>query len=99
MRQVNIRPEAILLESEGKNTAPAAILAALHCTRNESDSVMLILPADHLIENSEKFSKAISSAAKIASVAKLETFGIVPTGPETGYGNIRVAKTFRQISD
>jgi mannose-1-phosphate guanylyltransferase/mannose-6-phosphate isomerase len=82
----------ILLEPAGRNTAPAVAVAALAATqdaeRNE-DPVLLVLPADHVIRDRAAFHRAIAIGAAAAAEGRLVTFGIVPTGPETGYGYIR----------
>ena len=79
----------ILVEPQGKNTAPALALAAAHLLSRDSDAVMAVLPADHIIGAPEKFLAEISSAAEIANSKRLlVTFGIRPTRPETGFGYI-----------
>ncbi|PKL40260.1 MAG: mannose-1-phosphate guanylyltransferase/mannose-6-phosphate isomerase [Candidatus Riflebacteria bacterium HGW-Riflebacteria-1] len=90
MRQIDCRPEAIILEPVGRNTAPAVAVAALH--GEKADSIMLVLPADHVIRNHQAFHAAINCGLAAAEAGKLVTFGIVPTAPETGYGYIRSAK-------
>jgi len=78
-----------LLEPSGRNTAPAIAAAALHAARHAGeDTVLLALPADHLILNQDSFAKAVASAVKLAQDGWLVTFGITPTRPETGYGYI-----------
>jgi len=78
-----------LLEPVGRNTAPAIAAAALHAaTHYGSDTVLLILPADHLIVNQSGFANAVASAAQLARDGWLVTFGVEPTAPETGYGYI-----------
>jgi len=78
-----------LLEPSGRNTAPAIAAAALHAARHAGeDTVLLALPADHLILNQDRFAKAVASAVKLARDGCLVTFGITPTRPETGYGYI-----------
>jgi len=80
---------AILLESTGRNTAPAICGAVEYCRRNgEEDVVMLVMPADHIVKNTGNFKKAVADAAELAVAGSLVTFGIVPTHPETGYGYI-----------
>lgn len=96
LRQVNIQADTIILEPEGRNTAPAATLAALHIIRDQKDSTMLVLPADHLIEDIESFHGAVEAAAKIAQTNNLATFGVVPKGPETGYGYIKKGEPYEQ---
>ncbi|PLX81385.1 MAG: mannose-1-phosphate guanylyltransferase/mannose-6-phosphate isomerase [Desulfuromonas sp.] len=89
LRQIDVAPEAIILEPEGRNTAPAVALAALQALSDEEDPLLLILPADHAIADREAFKEAIESAAVLAAAGSLVTFGIVPDSPETGYGYIR----------
>ena len=75
----------IITEPVGRNTAPAITLAALS---NQEERLMLILPADHVIDNTDKFNKILIQATSIANDDKLVTFGIVPNEPNTGYGYI-----------
>lgn len=82
-------PARMILEPFGRNTAPAAAVAALELTRNGEDALMLLLPADHVIENTAAFHTAVKHAAALAEGGSLVTFGIVPDSPETGYGYIR----------
>lgn len=84
---------AFLLEPFGRNTAPAVGLAAHHvAARFGRDAVMLVLPADHLIEDLQHFSAAVAHAARLAGQGYLVTFGIQPTAPETGFGYIHAGK-------
>ncbi|MDH5712227.1 MAG: mannose-1-phosphate guanylyltransferase, partial [Gammaproteobacteria bacterium] len=86
LRQIGKPAGSIMLEPEGRNTAPALCLAALVA---KPDAILLVMPADHVIVNIQAFQQAISEAAKLAEQDYLVTFGIKPTGPETGYGYIR----------
>jgi mannose-1-phosphate guanylyltransferase/mannose-6-phosphate isomerase len=79
----------ILLEPEGRNTAPAAALAALLEAECNPEIVLLIMPADHVIRDVAAFQAAVGTAMQAAADGKLVTFGIVPTHPETGYGYIK----------
>ncbi|MEZ5530458.1 MAG: mannose-1-phosphate guanylyltransferase/mannose-6-phosphate isomerase, partial [Porticoccaceae bacterium] len=82
----------ILLEPEGRNTAPALALAACYALENAeegSDPVLLVLAADHAIKDPQSFQSAVTQAMHYAIQDKLVTFGIVPSAPETGYGYIR----------
>ncbi|MCR2306800.1 sugar phosphate nucleotidyltransferase, partial [Salmonella enterica] len=83
--------ENIILEPAGRNTAPAIALAALAAKRHspESDPLMLVLAADHVIADEDAFRAAVRNAMPYAEAGKLVTFGIVPDLPETGYGYIR----------
>ena len=78
----------IILEPEGRNTAPAVALAALHAIAVDPDVVLLVMPADHVIKDVAAFETAVARGVVVAEDGKLVTFGIVPTVPETGYGYI-----------
>ncbi len=89
MLQLGEENAAILLEPEGKNTAPAIAVAAIQALKQDEDVLMLVLAADHVIENKDAFHQAIAQAEKLAMDGYLTTFGIVPTAAETGYGYIQ----------
>ncbi|RXK88643.1 mannose-1-phosphate guanylyltransferase/mannose-6-phosphate isomerase [Chlorobaculum sp. 24CR] len=89
LRQIGVVEEAIILEPVGRNTAPAAAVAALMLAEKHPGSLMLIMPADHVILDQKAFAESIESARTAAESGSLVTFGIVPDGPETGYGYIR----------
>ncbi len=89
MLQIGCTPASIILEPVGRNTAPAVALAALQALSNGDDPLLLILPADHVIENAAALCATIEAGIPAASKDALLTFGIVPTGPETGYGYIK----------
>ncbi len=83
-------PDAgLILEPVGRNTAPATAVAALQLTADGGDPILFVMPADHVIRNEQAFSDAVDLAAGFAEQGYLLTFGIDPTGPETGYGYIR----------
>lgn len=94
LRNMKVSAEAIILEPEGKNTAPALTLAAL--ALQQQDCVMLVMPADHVIQNIAAFHQVISQAAKLAEQGYVVTFGIVPERAETGYGYIEQGKAIDQ---
>lgn len=89
----------ILLEPEGRNTAPAVALAALRAFQDEDDPLLLVLAADHAIGDVAAFQTAIKAAVPYAQKGKLVTYGIVPQGPETGYGYIRVGAELNNLGD
>uniref|UniRef100_UPI00389026E8 mannose-1-phosphate guanylyltransferase n=1 Tax=Klebsiella quasipneumoniae TaxID=1463165 RepID=UPI00389026E8 len=89
LRQLNRLSNNIILEPVGRNTAPAIALAALQATRHGDDPLMLVLAADHIINNQPVFHDAIRVAEQYADEGHLVTFGIVPNAPETGYGYIQ----------
>ena len=91
LRQVGCTPAAIVLEPVGRNTAPAIAVAALQATADGADPLLLVLPSDHAVRDREGFHRAVRTASAAAGQGRLVTFGIVPTGPETGYGYIKAA--------
>ena len=88
LRQLGMDGASILLEPVGRNTAPAIALAALQAIEEADDPLLLVLAADHLIQDVAAFHASIRTALPLAADGKLVTFGIVPTHPETGYGYI-----------
>ena len=94
MREINVKPKSILLEPFGKNTAPSILLAALKSLEIENDPHLLILSADHQINNKKKFRDLIEIGKIYSEDHKLVTFGVIPSSPETGYGYIKTEKPF-----
>ena len=92
MRQINIFPKSIILEPFGRNTAPAITVASIKALEKDDNPILLILPADHAIGDEEGFIKTIQNGILIAEKDKIVTFGVPPTGPETGYGYIECEK-------
>jgi mannose-1-phosphate guanylyltransferase / mannose-6-phosphate isomerase len=90
LAQVGVTPEAMVLEPEGRNTMPAAAVAALLVAeRFGPDAMLLLLPSDHLVRDEAAFHAAVETAAAAAGTGQLITFGIAPNAPETGFGYIR----------
>ena len=89
LRDLGLKDLQIILEPEGRNTAPAACIASLEAMKNDDQSLILVLPADHLIQDVEGFGRAIETGLQMAEQDKLVTFGITPTKAETGYGYIK----------
>lgn len=89
VRALDVKPMAIVLEPFGRNTAPAAAVAAIALTASEPDALMLVMPSDHAINDLKSFYGAIDRAAAAARAGKLVTFGIEADRPETGYGYIK----------
>ncbi len=89
LRQAGCKPAAVLLEPVGRNTAPAIAVAALQAIADGGDPLLLVLPSDHVIRHADAFREAVADATPAALSGQLVTFGIVPTGPETGYGYIK----------
>ena len=85
-----------LLEPTGRNTAPAIAMAAFHIAATHGpDTELLVLPADHLIEDIAAFASAVEIARSLAGSGSLVTFGIPPTHAETGYGYIECSEILR----
>lgn len=105
LRQADLEAAAILLEPEGRNTAPAAAIAALVAQKEDPAAVLALLPADHLVAEAATLSSLLQRAAAVAAgegpsetgkaAGRLVTFGIVPDRPETGYGYIRVGQALQ----
>lgn len=79
----------MLIEPEGRNTAPAIGLAAVYIRKQSPDAVMAVMPSDHVILNSDAFRTVLRQAEKVAKKGYLTTIGIIPNRPETGYGYIK----------
>ena len=90
LRQRQVTAAAIILEPEGRNTAPAVALAALHAVATAPDAVLLVLPADHVIRDPGAFVGAVRCGQAAAASGTLITFGVVPDAPHTGYGYLRL---------
>jgi mannose-1-phosphate guanylyltransferase/mannose-6-phosphate isomerase len=86
LRNIDVHPEQIVLEPIGRNTAPAAAIAALMAPE---EALLLVLPADHFISETTKFCQTVIEGIPLAEQNNLVTFGIVPNSPETGYGYIK----------
>lgn len=89
IQAVGISPKTIVLEPVGRNTAPAAAVAALLLSEQSPDTLMLLAPSDHVIDDVAGFLAAIRIGAAAAATGRLVTFGIRPTRAETGYGYIK----------
>lgn len=92
LREIDVKADALLLEPVGRNTAPALTLAAIANRELGNDDVLLVMPADHVIRDTESFKNALSEGTLLAEQDYLVTFGIVPDRPETGYGYIEQGK-------
>jgi mannose-1-phosphate guanylyltransferase/mannose-6-phosphate isomerase len=91
LRVLDVSNPAILLEPVGRNTAPAIAAAALQAMATGGDPLLLVLPSDHVIADAPAFRAAVMVASAAAEQGALVTFGIVPTGAETGFGYIQAA--------
>ena len=85
-------PGGIIIEPEGRNTAPAILAAALWLAQKDPTAVMLVCPSDHVIPDSAAFQRAVLAALPSAEAGQLVTFGILPVSPETGYGYLELAR-------
>ncbi|TCK18097.1 mannose-1-phosphate guanylyltransferase/mannose-6-phosphate isomerase [Thiogranum longum] len=92
VRALDKEAEAIMLEPEGRNTAPALTLAALHLAGKDPDAVMVVMPADHVIPDRASFTETVERGGELAQKGYLVTFGVVADKPETGYGYINRGK-------
>ena len=88
LRKIDIKNADILLEPLARDTAPAITTACLKAVENNEDPIIVILPADHIVEDEKCFTKVLSKAIYYAELGKIVTFGITPNKPETGYGYI-----------
>ena len=84
--EAGIAPAGILIEPEGRNTAPAAIAAALFVAARDPEGLVLLVPSDHAVTDPEAFRAAVMQARPAADEGRIVTFGIKPSRPETGYG-------------
>ncbi|NSX56544.1 mannose-1-phosphate guanylyltransferase/mannose-6-phosphate isomerase [Parasulfitobacter algicola] len=98
MSEIGIDPGAILIEPDGRNTAPAILAAALWLERIDPDVLMLIAPADHVIPDGDAFGAAVSAGVDAAKSGQLVTFGIKPTHAETGYGYLELSEKTADFS-
>lgn len=97
LRQAGIEDAQILLEPEGRNTAPAAAVASLFVQeRHGPEALVFLMSADHLIPDLAAFNEAVATAATVARAGYLTTFGIKPTRAETGYGYLHRGEALPQ---
>jgi len=99
LREIPSVSAKLLLEPEGKNTAPALTLAALQALKNGDDPILVVTPADQTVQNAEAFIGAIQSAVKVADSGVIAILGIKPTGPETGFGYIKQSGAASNLGD
>ena len=88
LRSLEVTPREIMIEPMGRNTAPAAAVAAIRLSIENPSALMLVLPSDHVVDNNRAFLAAIETAEAAAEAGRLVTFGITPERAETGYGYI-----------
>lgn len=86
MAALGIAPQTLMIEPEGRNTAPAAVAAALMLTRNDPEALMLVAPSDHLVPDAQAFRAVVALGVAAAREGRIVTFGIAPSRAETGFG-------------
>ncbi len=89
--------ENFIVEPEGRGTAPAIGLGAIHLLRQDPDAVMAVLTADHFITEVERFRQTLTAAAQVAAAGRLVTLGIRPSSPSTGYGYIEQGESLDTV--
>lgn len=90
LAEIGIDPAAVLIEPEGRNTAPAVLAAALWLADKDPDALMLVAPSDHVVPNGAAFRAAVEAGKAACEAGDLVTFGIKPDRPETGYGYLEL---------
>ncbi|MGO4852937.1 mannose-1-phosphate guanylyltransferase/mannose-6-phosphate isomerase [Phaeovulum sp. W22_SRMD_FR3] len=93
LAELGIDPGAVLIEPEGRNTAPAVLAAALYAQSNDPEAVLLVMPSDHEIPDSAAFKAAVARGLPALAEGRIVTFGITPSRPETGYGYLELAQS------
>jgi len=93
LRELKNLQATLLLESSGRNTAPALTIAALQAIEEGDDPILVVTPADQTVANKEAFATALHQAVQIAKEGAIAILGITPTAPETGYGYIKTSNT------
>jgi len=89
MQAIGVTPKAIVLEPMGRNTAPAAAIAALMIAEENPAGIVLLLSSDHVVTDEAAFRAAVANATAAARQGRIVTFGMTPDAPETGYGYIQ----------
>lgn len=98
LSEVNMKPMGIMIEPEGRNTAPAAIAAALFAAREDPATLILLVPSDHAVADPDAFRKAVNMGRVAAEAGQIVTFGISPARAETGYGWLEMGEaTFEGV--
>ena len=92
LAKCQIDPGAVMIEPEGRDTAPAVLAAALYLQKSDPDAMMLVAPSDHVLPDVEAFHAAVEAAKAAAQEGQLVTFGITPQTPETGYGYLELSQ-------
>lgn len=98
LQEITAQEADVIIEPEGKNTAPAILVAALHVASREPSGVMVVMPSDHYIPEQETFTVMIKDAAENIQEGQIICLGVQPSRVETGYGYIKVNDTGKKIS-
>lgn len=91
LQGAGIDPGAVLIEPEGRNTAPAVLAATIYASKRDPEATILIVPSDHVIPDTLAFHGAICEGLKETANGRIVTFGVTPTRPETGYGYLELS--------
>ena len=91
--EIKTKPNAILIEPNSRNTAPAILAAASYAALDDPEAILLVAPSDHLIPDIKAFHKAIEQGLKAIADGQLVTFGVKPTHAETAYGYLKISKS------
>ncbi len=92
LAETDVEGGTVLVEPEGRNTAPAVLAAALHLAKTNPQALMLVAPSDHVIPDAAAFRACVEIGRLVAEAGGLVTFGIAPDRPETGYGYLELAE-------
>ncbi|MDC0739695.1 mannose-1-phosphate guanylyltransferase/mannose-6-phosphate isomerase [Cognatishimia sp. SS12] len=93
LQAIGIDPGAIVIEPEGRNTAPAVLAAALRAHADDAEAILLVAPSDHVVPDAAAFRAAVAKGLDAVARGQLVTFGITPTHAETAYGYLELAET------
>ncbi len=99
LQQINLSQSSIILEPVARNTAPAALIAALQTAKHDENSLILLMPSDHVINDQAGFQQTIKQGMQAAQNNHIVTFGIKPASPETGYGYIETGGNTGEVLD
>ena len=99
LQEVGIEEADVIIEPEGKNTAPAILVAAMHVASRDPSGVMVVMPSDHYIPDQDAFTSMVQDAAENIQEDQIICLGVHPSRPETGYGYIKVSDAKKQIID
>ncbi len=99
LQELELSDANIVLEPVGRNTAPAALVAALVASKQSDDALVLLMPSDHVMNDEEGFHRTITKGLKPASDGRVVTFGVRPDAPETGYGYIEIEENGEDVFD